>query len=160
MAPVFTTNTIIKTCSFAKLVEYMRSYTIPDIPDIGYCKVTDIVDDGNVITKIIKKKLPISKAAAVFLGCSHSLFIYEIEYDDTKIVSKTSNPKTLEKYFLYEETVTFLDLKDGRVSVIRESKTINLSHGKHITSFFAGSPEEEYHEQCLAYISTMLNECK
>lgn len=160
MTSVKTANTTTKLCNFSKLIEYMKSDRLPDIPEYEKCSVIECIENGNQVTKIVRKKLPIPKAAVLVLGHSYANFRYDIIYDDKAIVCVTSNPPVIAKYFNYNESITIINLEDGRIEITRETETINLSERMLVASFFTRSVEENYHEQCLLYLNSIIEECQ
>ena len=149
-----------KKCNFKKILEQIRSDAIPNIPGYEDSKVLELQDDGENITKIMRRKLPISKMASMALGTQHGVFECYIKYDQNKIVIYTSNPEIFKRYFEYSETVTIMDNKDGTINIIRESKTINHTSSNIVKKYFAGNIEDKYHHECMFFIECMVDICK
>lgn len=160
MTTVKTVNQVIKVCNFSKLIEYMKSDKMPDIPGYEKCSVLEIIENDNQITKILRKKLPVSKAASLILGGRYANFRYDIVYDEKTIVCVASNPHVVDKYFRYNESITIKNIGDGKIEIIREAETINFTEGMMITSLLTGTVEENYHTQCITYLDAIIDECK
>mgnify|MGYP007034223522 CR=1 FL=1 len=151
-------TTVIEECQFEKLSDYLRSENMPDIEGQDLPELISIEEIDGKMIKIIKKALPISKMGKVFLGATHALLTYEIIYDENCIMTRTVHPPLLEKYFQYEEILTIKKLNNTEVEINRDVKTTNLV--AFIPSYFTGSIEDLFHENCYIHMRAILNLCK
>jgi hypothetical protein len=140
---------------FDKLMEYIHSERIPNVPGLDACTLINYEVDGNTVRKTVKRKLPITKIAAKIIGFSHVNLAYEIVFSEDTAVCRTKNPDCLRRYFEYSEELVFTRNENG-TRVHRTAKTKN--HVPPGVAWFFGSPEEEYHTKAAMYLQTTLDE--
>lgn len=151
------TSTFRKKANFSKILSYLKSDKIPNLPKYGISTSLGIneIDDNN-FHRITRSPLPpIDSLVKYLVPFDDIVVIHDIAHDEDTIISICRNPNILQGKFNFTENVTInIDENDPdfiiftrEATISNKASTIPLIGGNfsHFNDYFNNQTHDFYH---------------